>query len=309
MQMFKRIFLFFLVNALVIATITITTSLLGIRPYLSANGINYESLLIFCAIAGFSGALISLFLSRWMAKMMMGVKVINPSNPGSAAERDLLQRVNRLAQKANLPAMPEVGIYHSPEINAFATGPSKRSSLVAVSAGLLNNMDDAAVEGVLAHEIAHIANGDMVTMTLIQGVVNTFVMFFARIAAWGVSNALAGNRDNEERGGGMSYMVQWLLIMVFEILFGILGSVVVATFSRWREYRADNGGARLAGREKMIHALQSLKKTIDYADSGQAPAFQSLKITTKPGGLMALLATHPALDKRIAALRAQPMHG
>lgn len=309
MPTFKRVFLFILVNILVMATITITTSLLGVRPYLDAYGINYESLLIFCAICGFSGALISLLLSRWMAKMMMGVEVISASNPRSAAERDLLMRVNRLAQKANLPAMPEVGIYHSPEINAFATGPSKRRSLVAVSAGLLNNMDDTAVEGVLAHEISHIANGDMVTMTLLQGVVNTFVMFFARIAAWGVSNALAGNRNNEEeRGGGTSYFVQWILVIVFEILFSILGSVVVATFSRWREYRADSGGARLAGREKMIHALQSLKQTVSHADSGQTPAFQSLKISTKPhGGLMALLASHPDLDKRIAALRTQPL--
>lgn len=304
--MFKRIFLFLAVNILVLLTISITTNLLGIRPYLNAYGYDYTQLLAFCAICGFSGALISLALSRWMAKMMMGVQVIDPQNPRSTAERDLLQRVNRLAQKAKLPAMPEVGIYHSPEINAFATGPTKSRALVAVSAGLLQNMDDAAVEGVLAHEIAHVANGDMVTMTLIQGVVNTFVMFFARIAAWAVSQAIAGNRDDRE-GGGAPYFVQWIFIFVFEILFSILGTFVVSAFSRWREYRADAGGAGLAGREKMVHALQSLQKTMEYADAGEAPALATLKIASRPGGLMALLASHPPLEKRIEALRSRPM--
>jgi len=305
--MFKRIFLFILVNALVLVTISITTSVLGIRPYLNAYGIDYQALLAFCAVCGFSGAFISLALSRWMAKMMMGVKVIDAGNARTAGERDLLQRVHRLAQKAKLPAMPQVGIYESPEINAFATGPTKSRALVAVSTGLLNRMDDAAVEGVLAHEIAHVANGDMVTMTLLQGIVNTFVMFFARIAAWAVSNALAGNRDERE-GGGVSYMVQFVFVIIFEILFSILGAIVVAFFSRKREFRADSGGASLAGREKMIHALQSLKTTIDHADDGRAPALATLKISEKRrGGLMSLMSTHPDLDVRIAALRSGPM--
>lgn len=308
MAIAKRIFLFLLVNVLVVLTISITTSLLGIPGWMNSRGLDYGALLAFCAIAGFAGSFISLALSRWMAKMMMGVQVIDPSR-ASGAERDLYNKVQRLAQRAGLPATPEVGIYHSPEINAFATGPSKRRALVAVSAGLLQNMDDSAVEGVLAHEIAHVANGDMVTMTLIQGIVNTFVMFFARILAWGVAQAMAGNRDNEE-GGGISHGVYWIATFVFEILFSVLGAIVVASFSRWREFRADRGGAQIGGREKMVHALQSLKGAISYAESGQAPAFASLKISEpKKGGLMSLFATHPDLDTRIARLREAPGMG
>ena len=170
--MFKRIFLFVTVNILVLVTISITLNVLGIRPYLSEQGIDFGALLAFCAVFGFGGAFISLAISRWMAKKMMGVKVIDPAS-ASGIHRELVQAVHRLAQKAGLPAMPEVGIYDSPEVNAFATGPSKKRSLVAVSSGLLQNMDNNAVEGVLAHEVSHIANGDMVTMTLLQGVVNT----------------------------------------------------------------------------------------------------------------------------------------
>ena len=299
--MAKRIFLFIAVNLLVLLTISITTSLLGIGPYLDARGINYTSLLAFCAIAGFSGAFISLALSRWMAKFMMGVKVIDPKQPGSQIERDLLQTVYRLSQKAGLPQMPEVGVYASAEVNAFATGPSKSRALVAVSSGLLEQLDEGAVEGVLAHEVAHISNGDMVTMTLIQGVVNTFVMFFARIAAWGVSQAFAGNRDEGENPGP-SPMIHFVAVIVFEILFSLLGAVVVAYYSRRREFRADNGGAKLGGKEKMVHALQSLNRNVDRVDAEHA-SLASLKINGKSSGLMALFATHPDLDDRINALR------
>jgi heat shock protein HtpX len=294
---FKRIFLFIAVNMLVMLTISITLNLLGVRPYLSANGIDFTALLIFCGVFGFVGAFVSLAMSRWMAKMMMGVQVINPQRASSIAEKELLNTVHRLAQKAGLSTMPEVGVYDSPEVNAFATGPTKNRSLVAVSSGLLHQMDSRAVEGVLAHEVAHVANGDMVTMTLLQGVVNTFVMFFARIAAWGVSNAMARNSD-DDRG---SPWIHFICVIVFEILFSILGAIVVAAFSRWREYRADAGGARLAGREKMVHALQSLKNTVAVADDRQA-AVASLKINGR-SGLMALLSSHPDLDTRIAALK------
>jgi len=287
----------------VLLTISITVNLLGILPYLDANGIDYQALLAFCAVVGFSGAIISLLISRWMAKMMMGVRVIDPAHPGSSLERDLLSRVERLVQKAGLPAMPQVGVYDSPEVNAFATGPSKSRSLVAVSTGLIQQMDDAAVEGVLAHEISHIANGDMVTMTLLQGVVNTFVMFFARIAAWAVAQAFASNRDNEN--SSVSHVVHFVAVIVFEILFSLLGAIVVAFFSRYREFRADSGGARLAGKEKMIHALQSLKKHMEVDPS--QPALATLKINGRRSGLMALFASHPPLDKRIESLRTAPL--
>jgi heat shock protein HtpX len=299
MAMFKRIFLFLIVNMLIMVTISIVLNVLGVRPYLNAYGIDYQALLAFCAVWGFSGALISLAISRWMAKTMMGVKVIDPQNPGSQEARELVSRVHKLAAKASLPAMPEVGYYDSPEVNAFATGPSKSRSLVAVSTGLLNNMDREAVEGVLGHEVSHIANGDMVTMTLLQGLVNTFVLFFSKIAAWALSNAMSGNRDREDRG---SPWVYYLSEMVFQILFSLLGMFVVAWFSRRREYRADAGSASIGGREKMVHALQSLKRSTEMIDDTH-PAVANLKIAGRRTGILALLSTHPDLDDRINALR------
>lgn len=298
MAIAKRIFLFLTVNILVVMTISFVINLFGIRPFLDQRGIDYTGLLIFCAIWGFMGAFISLALSRVMAKFAMGVKTIDPQK-ASGAERELVNTVYQLAQKAGLTTMPEVGIYQSPEVNAFATGPSRSRSLVAVSSGLLQRMDNEAVEGVLGHEIAHIANGDMVTMTLLQGVINTFVMFFARIAAWAISNALAGDRDRDR---GPSPIIYWVTLMAFEIVFSLLGAMVVAAFSRWREFRADRGGATFAGRTKMIHALQSLKGTLDRVDTSH-PAMASFKISGKRGGLLALLATHPDLDTRIERLR------
>lgn len=243
---FKRIGLFLLTNILVVVTISIVTSVLGIGPYLDANGINLSSLLVFCFLWGMGGAFVSLLLSKFMAKMMMGVQIIDPRS-ASGTERELYSRVERLARTANLP-MPEVGIYHSPEVNAFATGPSKSSSLVAVSSGLLQTMDNAEVEGVLAHELAHVANGDMVTMTLIQGVVNAFVMFFSRIISYALSTMV---KDE------LQYTVRLIANIVLSILFSILGSIIVAYFSRTREYRADAGGAKLAGRQNMIAALEN----------------------------------------------------
>ncbi len=308
----KRIFLFLAVNVLIMLTITITVNIvlafLGVSPqamYQSryGGGLDLQSLMVFCLVWGFAGAFISLALSRFMAKMLMGVKVIDPNNPGSSDARDLVSTVHRLARSAGLPAMPEVGIFNSPEVNAFATGPTKSRALVAVSSGLLQSMDDAAVEGVLAHEITHISNGDMVTMTLLQGLVNSFVLFFSKIAAWALANAMSGN-DRDRRPSPWIY---YLSEIVFQILFSLLGMIVVAWFSRRREFRADSGGAGLAGRDKMIHALQTLKSRYEPSEeqgtSSAQNAIAALKINGRTGGFMALISTHPPLDVRIAALR------
>ncbi|MCX7811976.1 MAG: protease HtpX [Leptospiraceae bacterium] len=290
MTWFKRIFLFVLTNILIIVTITIVTSLLGIQPYLRAGGINLTSLALFCLIWGMGGAFISLLLSKFMAKMMMGVEVIEPNDPQFGW---LVRKVHNIARKAGISTMPEVGIYDSPELNAFATGPTKNNALVAVSTGLLQNMDEDALEGVLGHEVAHIANGDMVTMTLLQGIINAFVMFFARIIAFAVSTAV---KDEDLR-----YFVQYILVIVLEIALSFLGMFVVAWFSRYREYRADEGGARLTSRTSMINALKTLREHYEIQDSrGQELA--AFKISNK-SGLLALLSTHPPLEDRIARLQ------
>ncbi len=295
--MFKRIFLFVVVNLLVLVTISIVTSLLGVNQYLTAQGINYQALLGFCLIWGFGGAFISLGLSRIIAKFAMRVKVIKP-NQCSADERKLYDMVANLVHKAGLPKMPEVGIYESPDLNAFATGPSKRRSLVAVSSGLIQRMSHAEVEGVLAHEITHIANGDMVTMTLLQGIINAFVMFIARIIAFSVTQFV-----KEE----MRPMLNIVVIIALEILLSILGMFVVAAFSRHREYRADNGGARLAGKQSMISALQALQRAYERpvyeAENKQTPASVAAFRISNKRSVMALLSTHPPLEERIQALR------
>lgn len=299
MQLVKRIFLFAVVNILIIVTLSIVMNLLGVQPYLTASGLDYNSLLAFAFIYGFGGAFISLALSRIMAKMMMGVKVIDPQTRDSNL-RSLVDRVHGLSRRAGLTTMPEVGIYDSPEINAFATGPTKSRSLVAVSSGLLTKMNDDEVEGVLAHEVAHIANGDMVTMTLVQGVVNAFVIFFARVVAWFVSQSV---KEESRR------MVQFMVVIVLEIVFSLLGMMVVSAFSRAREFRADGGGAKLAGREKMRAALMGLKRhygkmvSHEEEDEGNAqPALATLKISGKKSKFFYLLSTHPDLDERIARL-------
>ena len=298
MAWLKRIGLFIAVNALVVITISLILNLLGVKPYLSAKGIDYESLLVFCLVWGMGGAFISLAMSRMMAKWMMGVQVI-PQNTHDPELRNLMQTVHELARAARLPAMPEVGIYDSPEVNAFATGPTKSRSLVAVSTGLLHRMNSEQVKGVLGHEVAHIANGDMVTMTLIQGVVNAFVMFLARAIAFALT--MAKGNDNEERSGPpMSY---YLVQMGLEIGFMILGSMVVAWFSRYREFRADAGGAKLAGRSSMITALEGLQRTFDDVDPNTQPSVAALKISSRPGGIMRLFSTHPPLEERIERLR------
>lgn len=289
--MFKRIILFMLVNVLVMVTISIILSLLGVGNYITAQGLDYNSLAVFCLVWGMAGSFISLGLSRIMAKWTMGVKVIDP-NQASGQERAVMQMVHELANRAGLRVMPQVGIYDSPEVNAFATGPTKNRSLVAVSTGLLARMSKDEVEGVLGHEIAHIANGDMVTMTLLQGVVNAFVMFFARVIAF----ALSQNAREENRA-----MINMLVTIVLQIALGVLGMMVVAAFSRYREFRADKGGAQYAGRDKMVHALQRLQMQHEPLATNSATV-DTLKISGRRG-FLALLSTHPALEDRIQALR------
>jgi heat shock protein HtpX len=290
----KRILLFILTNILVMVTIGIILSLLGVASYTNAaGGIDLGALLVFSGVVGFTGALLSLAMSRWMAKMMMGVRVLDPNGPLSPVEREIVEKVHRLSRAAGLTTMPEVGIYESPEVNAFATGPTKNRSLVAVSTGLLQEMDEEAIEGVLAHEVAHIANGDMVTMTLLQGVVNTFVVFFARLAAWAVSRFV---RED------VAPIVHFIAIIVFQIAFSILGSLVVFAYSRYREFHADKGGADLAGKDKMIHALKSLKRYTERVHTEQT-SLSTLKISNKKGASI-LFSTHPDLDERIRRLEA-----
>lgn len=296
-QWTKRIFLFALVNILVMFTISLVLGLLRAGRFMPSGGL--ASLAVICLIWGFAGALISLALSRVMAKWFMGVRVIPPET-SEPELRQLVETVHALARTAGLPK-PEVGIYESPEVNAFATGPSKSRSLVAVSTGLLQRMGSREVEGVLGHEVTHIANGDMVTMTLVQGVINSFVLFLSRVLAFVVSQAMR-SRDDRNGGGWM----QFLLAQVFQIVFSILGLIVVCWFSRIREFRADAGGARLAGRENMISALRALGRLNDpkiaAAEAQHSQAFQSLKISGPPRGFLALFSTHPPIEERIARL-------
>ncbi len=284
--MATRLILFFLTNLAVVTTISIILGLLGVRPN--------EGLLplaIFCFVWGLGGALISLLISRWMAKRGMGVKLVD-GNTGDADADWLHRTVQRLAQQAQLP-MPEVGIYNSPEVNAFATGPSKNRSLVAVSTGILKAMKRNELEAVLGHEMSHVANGDMVTMTLLQGVMNAFVMFVSRI----IASVVAGNA-RDERGSSMMYFG---VRVVAEIVLGLAGSLITASFSRHREFRADAGAAQLVGSENMVAALRRLAEGPQVMDP-RAPALASFKISGAPG-FMALFSTHPLLEHRIQALR------
>ncbi len=302
MAISKRILLFFAINFLVIITVSVVLNIFHVQPFLQNYGLNIRSLLVFCILWGMGGALVSLALSRQMAKWMLGVRVIDPKT-AQTSQISLLAMVQKLAREAHLPQTPEVGIFESPEPNAFATGPTKRRSLVAVSTGLLNHMSEKELEGVLAHEISHIANGDMVTMTLLQGVVNAFVMFLARILAY-VFSGLGRGRNNSSTGSYVSYTI---FVLLFEVVFMVLGSIVICWFSRFREFRADRGGAGLAGKQNMIMALESLKRYQRIRDPHIAqPALQALKISTGPKrGLLTLFATHPPLDLRIERLQQQ----
>lgn len=287
----KRIFLFLATNIAVMVVITILFNLLGLRSVLDARGIGLDlnSLLVMSAIIGMTGSFISLAMSKWSAKNAMGVYVIE--QPQNRTEQWLLDVVARQAQQAGI-GMPEVGIFETPESNAFATGMSRNSALVAVSSGLLQNMNADEVEAVIGHEMTHVANGDMVTMALMQGVVNTFVYFFATVIGHIVDRAVF----KTERGYGPAY---YITQMVAQIALGILASMLVMWFSRRREFRADAGGASLAGREKMIAALRALQRGHDAQDlPGQLAAFG-----INGGGMSRLFMSHPPLEERIAALQ------
>jgi heat shock protein HtpX len=291
----KRIFLLVLTNVAVMLVLSLAAQLLGIDRMLRANGQSLTGLLIVAAFFGFGGAFISLAISKWMAKRSMGVRVI--TQPSSEVERWLVNTVRIQAEQAGI-AMPEVGIFDSPQPNAFATGARRDAALVAVSTGLLSSMRRNEVEAVLGHEIAHVANGDMVTLTLIQGVVNTFVFFLARVIGSLVDSALSGGRQDQSRGPGIGYFVT---VMVAQVVLGILASMIVMWFSRWREFRADQGGARAAGTSNMIAALQRLKAGRDEPLPAQMAAF-GIK-GGRATGFARLFMSHPPLDERIAALQ------
>ena len=289
----KRIFLFVVTNLAILLVLSVTARILGIDRIMGANGLNMGALLMFAALFGFGGSLISLAMSKWIAKKSVGAHVIE--QPSNAVEQWLVETVRRQAQQAGI-GMPEVAIYDAPEINAFATGANRDNALVAVSTGLLNNMSRDEAEAVLGHEVSHVANGDMITLTLIQGVVNTFVIFISRVIGNFVDRAVFKN----ENGPGIAYFVTSI---VAELVLGILASIIVMWFSRQREFRADAGGATLAGRDKMIAALQRLKANHEATTLPQGA--QAFGISGKAtGGLARLFTTHPPLDERIEALRA-----
>ena len=291
-----RILLFLGTNIAVLVVISIVFNLLGIDGLLAANNVdlNLGALLVFAAVIGFSGSLISLFLSKWMAKRSLGVQIIE--QPSTPFEHWLIDLVRRQSEQAGI-RMPEVGIFDQPDPNAFATGWNKNDALVAVSTGLLQHMGKDEVEAVVGHEISHVANGDMVTLALIQGVVNTFVVFLARVIGHTVDRVVFKN----EEGYGIGYFIVSILA---EILLSVLASMIVMWFSRYREFHADAGGARLAGREKMIAALHALQRVHEPRDL-PAGEFAAFGISGKMAqGLKALFASHPPLEQRIAALEA-----
>ena len=293
-----RIALFFATNIAILVVISIVFSLLGLEGILAENQVdlNLQALLVMSAVIGFSGSFISLALSKWMAKRSMGVQLIDPQQPLNETERWLLSTVQRQAQQANI-GMPEVGIFDSPSPNAFATGARRNNALVAVSVGLMQNMKQDEVEAVLAHEVSHVANGDMVTMALIQGVMNTFVIFLSRLVGFFVDRVLLKN----DRGLGIGY---YLSSIVAQIFLGCLASIIILWFSRRREFRADAGSAKIAGTGKMVAALKRLQA--GHGEAGLAEPMTSFGIAGKDkGGFADLFLSHPPLEKRIAALESR----
>lgn len=293
----KRILLFIGTNIAVLALISILASLFGVDHYLTRTGLNYKMLLGYAAIVGFSGSLFSLAISKWIAKWSYGIEVI--SQPSGEAQVWLFNKIKELSKKAGV-AMPEIGVYESEEVNAFATGPTRNNALVAVSSGLIHNMSPRQIEGVLAHEMSHIANGDMVTMTLLQGVLNTFVVFFSKIIGFAIDQALRRN-DDERSGPGWGYAIGSL---VAQIVLGIFASMIVMAYSRHREFRADAMAAQLEGKDAMIGALQRLQQIMGGGGvlDDRSAAVSAFKINNHSDGLMALFASHPPLEARIAAL-------
>lgn len=288
----KRIIYFLATNLAIMLVLSFTMRVLGVEPYLNANGLDLGNLLAFAAIMGFGGAFISLAISKWTAKRMSGAVVIE--EPRTQTEIWLMKTVRQQADAVGIK-MPEVAVFDSPEVNAFATGMTKNSSLVAVSSGLLNAMSKDEAEAVLAHEMSHIANGDMVTLTLIQGVVNTFVMFFSRVIGYVVDKVVF----KTERGTGPAFFVT---MIIAELVLGVLASMIVMWFSRQREFRADAGAAKLSSRSKMIAALERLQA---QHEPSVLPKQMAAFGTSGGGGFTKLFSSHPGLDERIAALRAQ----
>ncbi|CAB4244213.1 membrane-associated Zn-dependent endopeptidase; self-cleaved [Methylacidimicrobium sp. AP8] len=299
--MIKRILLLTLTNVAVLVLLTAVISVLHLDRWLTAAGINYPLLLAFSLVVGFLGSFVSLAISKWMAKAAYDIQVID--SPQTEGEEWLVNTVRELAARARI-AMPEVGIYESPEVNAFATGPSRSNALVAVSTGLLSQMDRRQIAGVLGHEITHIANGDMVTMALLQGVVNTFVVFLSRIIGFAIDSFLNRGED-ERRGVGIGF---YFGMFLSEIVLGLLASLIVAWYSRQREFRADAGSARIAGRGAMLSALRGLQALTEGEPvlDERSASLSAFKINGRAGGFLALLATHPPLEERIAALERLP---
>ena len=286
----KRIFLLVVTNFAVLAVLSITMQLLGVDRMLEQDtGLNLQGLLLMAAIFGFGGSFISLAISKWMAKMATGAQVIEV--PSNTTERWLVDTVKRQAEKAGI-GMPDVAIYDAPEINAFATGWNHNDALVAVSSGLLQNMTREEAEAVLGHEISHVANGDMVTLTLIQGVLNTFVIFFSRIIGGLVDSFLR----KDEEGRGIGY---WVATIIAELVLGVLAMIIVMWFSRWREFRADHGGAELSGRRSMINALKRLSRG---QESHLPQSLAAFGISGKRSGFARMFMSHPPIEERIARL-------
>lgn len=299
--MFKRICIFILLNFLIVLSISLILQIFNIGPILSRHGLDYKTLAIYCFIWGMVGAFISLSLSRQMAKWMLGIRIIDPYQ-ATSDEKMVYDMTLKLARMAHLPDMPEVGIYQSKDPNAFATGPTKKRSLIAVSTGLIHLMSKEELEAVIGHEISHIKNGDMVTMTLLQGVINAFVMFLARAIAFAISST-SRNQDNKQSSSYTTYMITTLLL---EIVFMILGSMVMAAFSRYREYRADAGSASLLGKDSMIKALEKLK-TVQPIPLEKTPESIAALMIHEPKtkkSFIELFKTHPPLEKRISRLQA-----
>jgi heat shock protein HtpX len=289
----KRILLFLVTNLAIVLVLSVVAHLIGLDRWLAAEGSNLGTLLVFAAFFGFAGSILSLLMSKWMAKTTMGVQVID--QPRTATEQWLVSVVANHARAVGI-GMPEVGIFDSPAPNAFATGARRDAALVAVSTGLLQRMNQPEVEAVLGHEITHVANGDMVTLALIQGVVNTFVIFLSRI----IGNIVDRTFFRSDSGRGPAYLVT---VIVSQLLLGILANMIVLWFSRWREFRADRGGAQLAGTGKMIAALEELKQAHEPLPSQQFAAF-GITAGERPSAIARLFMSHPPLDERIAALRA-----
>lgn len=297
--MFKRIALFFALNFVIVLTISTLLSLLNIGPYLTHYGLNLYSLSIFCLIWGMMGSLIALVFSRQIAKWTFSLKIIDPRQETNPAFTQIYHTVVKLTQKIGLLEVPQVAIFHSPQANAFATGPSKRSSLIALSTGLLENLTQEEIEAVIGHELAHISNGDMVTMSLLQGLVNAFVMFLARIAAFFVSGLL---KDQKKQASSTTF---YLFTILFEIVFMMGGALILAGFSRFREYRADKGSAEILGAGPMIAALTRLKSLEAEGSYKKDPRLEEAAaiMIARPKKTFALFSTHPSVEKRIAKLK------